>query len=102
MKPAPNKAPLLLLLRHFREVTLSLLHCRDQSWSNLRRSVQQNETQPRGLVPDLLGCVATGHTTEEVEEQIRETIEFHLEGLREDGIFVPPPASQAEYVEVTA
>lgn len=53
-------------------------------------------------VPDLPGCVATGHTKEEVEAQIREAIEFHVEGLREDGISVPPPASQAEYVEVTA
>lgn len=53
-------------------------------------------------VPDLPGCVATGCTKEEVEIQIREAIEFHLEGLREDGIAVPPPASQAEYVEITA
>ena len=53
-------------------------------------------------VPDLPGCVATGQTKEEVEAQIREAIEFHVEGLREDGLPVPPPASQAEYVEVTA
>lgn len=51
-------------------------------------------------VPDLPGCVATGQTIEETEQQIREAIEFHLEGLREDGLPAPMPKSQVEYVEV--
>ncbi|MBU1187966.1 MAG: type II toxin-antitoxin system HicB family antitoxin [Gammaproteobacteria bacterium] len=51
-------------------------------------------------VPDLPGCVATGATFEEVEQQIREAIEFHLDGMREDGEAIPPPSSQVEYVEV--
>ncbi len=51
-------------------------------------------------VPDLPGCVATGQTIEETEQQIREAIEFHLQGLREDGLPVPSPQSQVEYVEV--
>lgn len=51
-------------------------------------------------VPDLPGCVATGQTIEETEQQIREAIEFHLEGLREDGQPIPHPQSQVEYVEV--
>jgi predicted RNase H-like HicB family nuclease len=53
-------------------------------------------------VPDLPGCVATGATVEEVEAQIREAIEFHLEGLREDGIAAPAPSSRVEYVEIAA
>jgi len=53
-------------------------------------------------VPDLPGCVASGNTIEEVEEQIREAIAFHLEGLREDGISVPPPSSYVEYVGIAA
>src|SRR6266702_2885042 len=53
-------------------------------------------------VPDLPGCVATGATVEEVEGQIREAIEFHLEGLREDGLVIPQPASRVEYVDVAA
>jgi predicted RNase H-like HicB family nuclease len=53
-------------------------------------------------VPDLPGCVATGATIEEVEAQIREAISFHLEGLREDGLPVPPPASRVEYVDIAA
>lgn len=53
-------------------------------------------------VPDLPGCVATGATVEEVEAQIREAIVFHVEGLREDGLPVPAPASRVEYVDVAA
>ncbi|ADE13336.1 protein of unknown function UPF0150 [Nitrosococcus halophilus Nc 4] len=52
-------------------------------------------------VPDLPGCVATGSTIEEVESEIREAIEFHLEGMREDGELIPPPSSQVEYVDIT-
>lgn len=50
-------------------------------------------------VPDLPGCIATGATVEETENEIREAIRFHIQGLREDGNVVPPPASLAEYVE---
>lgn len=53
-------------------------------------------------VPDLPGCVATGRTSEETEAAIREAIEFHLDGMREDGAPVPPPSSRVEYVEVAA
>ena len=53
-------------------------------------------------VPDLPGCVATGSTIEEVETEIREAIELHLDGLREDGLPIPPPVSRVDYVEVAA
>lgn len=53
-------------------------------------------------VPDLPGCVATGTTVEETESQIRKAIEFHLNGLREDGLAVPQPSSHVEYVDVAA
>jgi predicted RNase H-like HicB family nuclease len=52
--------------------------------------------------PDLPGCVATGTTPEAAEQAMREAIEFHLEGLREDGSPIPPPLSRVEYVEVAA
>lgn len=51
-------------------------------------------------VPDLPGCVATGATIEEVEREIREAIEFHIEGLRDAGEPVPEPTSELTYVEV--
>jgi predicted RNase H-like HicB family nuclease len=53
-------------------------------------------------VPDLPGCVATGATLEEVEREIREAIEFHLDGLREDGSPIPPPSSAVRYVDIAA
>jgi predicted RNase H-like HicB family nuclease len=51
-------------------------------------------------VPDLPGCVATGATMEETEQLIREAIELHLTGLLEDGLPIPQPSSQVDYVEV--
>jgi len=61
------------------------------------------EKSPDGYgayVPDLPGCVAMGDTREETEALIREAIEFHLEGMREDGTPIPAPTAIAEYVEV--
>ena len=46
-------------------------------------------------VPDLPGCVATGGTRDEVTRNIREAIEFHLEGMREDGLPIPEPRAAA-------
>ena len=50
-------------------------------------------------VPDLPGCVATGPTVSATEENIREAIRFHIEGLEEDGQPVPPPVAIADYVD---
>jgi predicted RNase H-like HicB family nuclease len=53
-------------------------------------------------VPDLPGCIATGETVAEVQELIREAIELHIAGMREDGLLIPPPSSQVEYIQVAA
>ncbi len=53
-------------------------------------------------VPDLPGCIATGETIDATEHAIREAIEFHLDGMREDGTPIPPPSSRVNYVEVAA
>jgi predicted RNase H-like HicB family nuclease len=50
-------------------------------------------------VPDLPGCVAAGETEEEVRNLIHEAIDFHIDGLRQDGRPIPPPSSQVVYVE---
>ena len=50
----------------------------------------------------LPGCVATGATIEETEQLLREAIELHLIGLRKDGLPIPQPTSQIEYIEVAA
>jgi predicted RNase H-like HicB family nuclease len=53
-------------------------------------------------VPDLPGCIATGETVAEVQQLIREAIELHISGMREDGLAIPPPSSQVEYIQVAA
>lgn len=64
--------------------------------------VEKTQNNYSAYVPDLPGCVATGQTVEEVEREIREAIEFHIEGLREDGMAIPQPASIVEYLEIAA
>ena len=51
-------------------------------------------------IPDVPGCVATGTTLEEVKQQIQEALEFHLEGLIEDGEPIPEPTTFCDYVKV--
>ena len=53
-------------------------------------------------VPDLPGCIATGETIAEVQQLIREAIELHIAGMREDGLPIPLPSSHVEYVQVAA
>jgi predicted RNase H-like HicB family nuclease len=62
--------------------------------------IEKAENNYSAYVPDLPGCVATGTTAEELEAEIREAIEFHLEGMREDGLPIPPPQSRVEYIDV--
>jgi len=62
-------------------------------------AIEKGETNYGAYVPDLPGCIAVGKSVDEVEERIRGAIEFHLKGLREDGIEIPEPSIYRE-VEV--
>jgi predicted RNase H-like HicB family nuclease len=62
--------------------------------------IEETSTGFSAYSPDLPGCVATGGTRVEVQREMHDAIEFHIEGLREEGLPVPEPASSAEYVEV--
>ena len=62
--------------------------------------IETGEASYGAYVPDLPGCVAVGETRDEVYCLIREAIEMHLEGMKEDGEEPPVPHSEAEYVEV--
>jgi predicted RNase H-like HicB family nuclease len=61
--------------------------------------IEKAEGNYSAYVPDLPGCVATGKTVEETEQRLREAVEFHLEGMREDGLPIPEPASYVSYVD---
>lgn len=51
-------------------------------------------------IPDVPGCVATGKTAADAKQAIKEALEFHLEGLAEDGQKAPTPAALGEYIAV--
>jgi predicted RNase H-like HicB family nuclease len=63
--------------------------------------VEKAETNYGAYVPDLPGCIATGATIEETEVRLREAIELHLEGMREDGLPIPEPSSIVDYLETS-
>jgi len=64
--------------------------------------VERGEKSWGAHVPDLPGCIAVGETRDEVLQLIREAIDFHIEGLRQDGAPIPPPSSESEFVDVSA
>ena len=61
---------------------------------------ERTRTNYSAYVPDLPGCVATGATIEETEQLVREAIDLHVSGLRQDGLPIPQASCQVEYVEV--
>ena len=63
---------------------------------------EKGPTSYGAYVPDLPGCVAVGDTLDEVERLIQEAIQFHIEGMREDGDSIPEPTSTVKEIEVFA
>lgn len=64
--------------------------------------IEKTASNYSAYVPDLPGCITTGASVAEVEAGIREAIELHLAGLREDGQAIPEPCSEVEYINVAA
>ncbi len=64
--------------------------------------IEEGENGFGAYVPDLPGCIAAADTKEEVKKLIHEAIEFHIEGLKEDGEPIPKPSSSIEFIEVAA
>jgi predicted RNase H-like HicB family nuclease len=63
--------------------------------------IEKGERNYSAYVPDLAGCVATGDTLEKVRHEIRAAVDFHIEGLKEDGLPVPEATSVCDYVEAS-
>ena len=61
--------------------------------------IEKADDNYSAYVPDLPGCMATGPTVAATENELREAIRFHIDGLKADGLPVPAPTSIAEYVE---
>ena len=64
--------------------------------------IEPTETGYSAYSPDLPGCVSTGVTQSEVEQNMREAIAFHLDGLKLEGLAVPQPTTSSAYVEIAA
>ena len=62
--------------------------------------IEKGPTSYGAYVPDLPGCVAVAKTAIEVKKLIAEAVPLHLEGLREDGLPIPEPETECEYVDV--
>ena len=63
--------------------------------------IEKTPNNYAAYVPDLPGCVATAGTREDLLEEIRGAIEFHVEGMHEDGEPVPEPQTTAAVVDAT-
>ena len=64
--------------------------------------VERGDRNYSAFVPNLPGCVATGKTRTEVLRHMQGAIEMHLDGLREDGLEVPQPTTDADWIEVAS
>lgn len=64
--------------------------------------IEKSNTGFSAYSPDLPGCVSTGATPDETEQNMREAIEFHIEGLKAEGYEIPKPSSRSSYVEIAA
>jgi predicted RNase H-like HicB family nuclease len=62
--------------------------------------IEETSTGYSAYAPDLPGCVATGASIIDVQRAMRETIEFHIEGLKLEGMPVPPPKVKAAFFSI--
>lgn len=64
--------------------------------------VEETSTGYSAYSPNLPGCVSTGRTREEGKHNMREAIDFHIEGMHLEAMEVPDPHTYSTYIEVTA
>lgn len=64
--------------------------------------IEEGPTSFGAYVPDLPGCIAVGESEQEALQLIQEAIEFHIEGLKEEGQHIPLPHSVSSFVDVYA
>jgi len=64
--------------------------------------IEKTRTGYSAYSPDVLGCVSTGATLEEVNQNMQEALEFHIDGLIEEGLEIPDPSTYSAYIEVAA
>lgn len=63
--------------------------------------IEKTDSEFSSYSPDLPGCIATGETKTEVEKNMSNAIQFHLDGLKKDGSNIPEPISYSKYLGIT-
>ncbi len=64
--------------------------------------IEETETGFSAYSPDLPGCVSTGQTREEVEQNMKEAVQLHIEGMKIEGLEVPRPKTSSAYIDSAA
>ncbi len=64
--------------------------------------IERTENNYSAYLPDIPGCVATGKTIQEVRKMMKEALELHLKGLKEDGFPIPTPTSEAGFISTNS
>lgn len=62
--------------------------------------IEKADSNYSAYSPDLPGCAVTADTKDEVLKLMRGAIAMHIEGLKKDGVPIPPPSTVADYVAV--
>ncbi len=60
--------------------------------------IEQTNNNYSAYLPDVPGCIATGKTRDEARQNVVDALELHIEGLMEDGLPIPAPKSEADYI----
>lgn len=64
--------------------------------------IEQGDNGYSAYSPDLPGCVSTGKNLQETEQNMGKAIEFHIEGMKLEGLEIPQPISKSCYIEIAA
>lgn len=64
--------------------------------------IEESKSGFSAYSPDLPGCTSCGSTPEQTESNMREAINFHIEGLKEEGLKIPEPVTRSSYIEIAA
>lgn len=62
--------------------------------------IEKAKNNYSAFVPDIDGCIAAAKTVRATKALMQEALEFHFEGMAEDGDPIPEPTSVVDYVEV--
>lgn len=62
--------------------------------------IERAENNYSAYCPDLPGCIATGSTMDEAVQNMKEAIQLHIEGMKQENIPIPKPSTEAVSIEL--